>query len=107
MQEPATLVDAIVAAPEPPAEEVQKPKRSRTKKQPAEAQPVATAEAPAVDAAPAKPKRTTSPKPKPVKAEPAYTMPEAIGNVPKRRTTKKPKEETEDQKARGTRSGPF
>ncbi len=95
VQEPATLVDAIVAAPEPPAEEVQKPKRSRTKKQPAEAQPVATAEAPAVDAAPAKPKRTTSPKPKPVKAEPAYTMPEAIGNAPKRRTTKKPKEETE------------
>ena len=110
LQELATMVDAVVAAPRPVAavasETAPKPRRTRAKKQqpeqplPVESSEVAVLEAPVVESATngseaasaSNPPRPRKPKAEQVDA--ARGMPDAIGHAPKRRP-RKPKEVTE------------
>lgn len=123
VQEPATVVDAIGAAPEPvsavatepavapDAQPAAKPRRSRSKKQPAvEAavtpvaevipavqEPISVAQGNSAEpVAASKPRPTRKPKAEPAETAPGTSraMPEAIGHAPTRRT-RKPKEATE------------
>jgi hypothetical protein len=128
IQDAATLVDAVVAAPQPAAEATvepvvepaAKPRRSRARKQPEPGVQTVVAEpAPSEVAAPqvaeaqvvlpptednggepgAARRTRRTPKPKgdqgaAPQAQPARSMPDAIGQAPRRRT-RKPKEVTE------------
>jgi hypothetical protein len=98
VQEAATVVDAVVAAPAPVEPPAKKPRSGSRAKQPVAepvAEPVVEPVAVAVEAVPAEPETAAKPKtarkPKAAPVDASRSMPEAIGQAPKRKP-RKPKE---------------